>query len=190
MHNVLKNIRALSNESADRLMRALQVTVADLLWSTSENDGVEVRAVPVLRHRLGPGAEAALTVYRGITPLPAHLIAGLVDPVAAVLGPDLALPRLVAVNDMVLLDQNPVVRSRACGAGVWVVVEEGSLRVRYLRAEGPQLYTRGEPTPDAPREWKPVLAERSILEVVRARIAWIGREFRDHPAVDNGRGSP
>jgi hypothetical protein len=184
MHNVLKNIRQLSNESADRLMQALQVTVADLLWSTSGDDGVEVRAVPVLRHRLGPGAEAALTVHRGITPLPTHLIAGLVDPVAAVLGPDLALPRLVAVNDMVLLDQNPLVRSRAWGAGIWIVLEDGSLRVRYLRVEGSVLFTRGEPTPDAPREWKPVVpGERSVLEIVMARVAWVSRELLEEPAA-------
>lgn len=193
IHNVLKNIRALSNASADRLMRALEVTVAELLWSGSGDNCAEVRAVPVLRSRLGPGSDATLTVHRGMTPLPADLVAGLIKPVAALLGPDLALPRIVAANDMVLLDQSPAVRSGMLssgvwGSGVWVIEEEGSLRVRYLfsslsnslgdpaGSDGSLLYTANEATVADPRQWNSVsLAERGVLEIVRARIVWFGR---------------
>jgi hypothetical protein len=172
-------------------MEALKVTVADLLWSGSGDSGVDVRAVPVLRSRLGPGSDAVLTVHRGITTLPANLVAGLTEPVAALLAPDLALPRMVAANDMVLLDQNPAVRSGVVrGSGVWIVEEDGSLRVRYLfnsqvgspgdpgGAKEPILYTANEATVADPLQWRPVsLAERGILEIVRARIVWIGREL-------------
>jgi hypothetical protein len=93
LHNVLKHIRALSNDAADRLMQALGVTIADLLWAGLGDAGGDLRAVPVVRNRLGPGADAALGVYRGTMALAASLVAGLVDPVAARLAPDLALPR-------------------------------------------------------------------------------------------------
>jgi hypothetical protein len=183
MHNVLKDIRALSNESADRLMEALHVTVADLLWSTSGDEGVEVRAVPLVRSRLGPGADAVLTVHRGVVPLPARLVDALVNPVVAVLAPDLGLPRLVEANDMVLLDQNPAVRGSVEGQSVWVVAEAGGLRVRYLRTKRYFLYVVNETMLASPGEWPPVsLVERSILEIVRARVVWVGREFRDDPA--------
>jgi hypothetical protein len=186
IHNALKNIRTLSNASADRLMRALEVTVAELLWSGSGDKGIEVRAVPVLRSRLGPGSDAVLTVHRGMTPLPADLVAGLTEPVAALLAPDLALPRMVAANDMVLLDQNPAVRSAVPDAGVWIVAEEGSLRVRYLFSslgdpagrDGSFLYTANEATVADPGRWRAVsLAERGVLEIVRARIVWFGRQL-------------
>lgn len=183
MHNVLKNIRSLSNESADRLMEALHVTVADLLWSTSGDEGLDVRAVPLLRSRLGPGADADLTVHRGVTPLPRHLVSGLVNPVTAVLAPDLALPRLVAANDIVLLDRNPAVRGSMGGSGVWVVSEDGGLRVRYLRTKKFFLYIVNEASLGNPEEWQPVsLVERSILDIVLARVVWIGRESRYDPA--------
>ncbi len=181
LHNVLKNIRMLSNESADRLMEGLHVTVADLLWSTSGEQEVDVRAVPLLRSRLGPGADAVLTVHRGVIPLPAYLIEGLVNPLAAVVAPDLDLPRLVAANDVVLLDQNPAVRGSAEGLGVWVVAEGGGLRIRYLRTKRFFLYVLNQrSTLAVPDEWQPVsLVQQSILEIVRARVVWIGREFKD-----------
>ncbi|HWE50579.1 MAG TPA: hypothetical protein VG273_12345 [Bryobacteraceae bacterium] len=180
MHNVLKNIRVLSSGAADRLMQALQVTVADLLWSTAAGESVEVRAVPLLRSRLGPGADADLEVHRGMMPLEARLLAGLVNPVAAVLSPDLALPRLVKAGDTVLLDQNPAVRGSMGGSGVWIVEDEGGLRVRYLRTRRFFLYVVNEATLGEPEKWIPVsLLERSILEIVRARVVWIGREFME-----------
>ena len=183
LHNVLKQIRALSNDAADRLMQALGVTIADLLWTGLGDAGGDLRAVPVLRNRLGPGADAVLGVYRGTMALPASLVAGLVDPVAARLAPDLALPRGVAANDLVLLDQNPVVRSSARGGGLWVVAEEGGLRVRYLRAGGTILYVASEATLDDPRRWLAVSpAERNVLEVVMARVVWLSRELGQDPA--------
>ena len=183
LHNVLKNVRALSNASTDRLMGALEVTVVDLLGS--DLGGAGVRAVPVLKSRLGPGFNAVMTVHQGVTPLPTDLVAGLMEPVAALLAPDMALPRLVAVNDLVLLDQSPAVRSGVRGGGVWIVEEEGCLRVRYLfNPPGTVIYTANETTVADRRQWRPIsLAGKSILDTVRARIVWIGREFREEPAA-------
>lgn len=180
MHNVLKRIRSLSSDSADRLMQALQVNITDFLWSASDESGMEVRAVPLLQRRLGPGTDTDLSQNQGSIPLPAGLVRELVEPVAARLAPDLVLPRMVQANDLVLLDRNPAVRSSAPGAGLWVVADEGGHRVRYLRTGGSLLYIVTEATLAEPRNWRAVsLVNREILEVVVARIVWMSREFSD-----------
>src|ERR1019366_389079 len=61
LHNVLKRIRALSTASADRLMRALNLSTEDLLWAAMSNGGTQVRAVPLARNRIGPGYGTDLT---------------------------------------------------------------------------------------------------------------------------------
>lgn len=178
MHNVLKNIRALSPGAADRLMRALDLSVSKLLWHFPGENAAGIRAVPALRARIGPGFEPSFSDFRGYTPFPSSLVDGLVDPVAARLSPDLLLPAAVSANDLVLLDQNPAVRSRPGGRGCWVVAEKGGLRVRYVRVGGTLLYLPGEPAVHDPKRWQPVPVQgRNILEIVRARVVWIGREM-------------
>ena len=84
-----------------------------------------VQAIPIIRNRIGPGTDAVLTAIRGHFPFPRSLLKGLVDPLAARLGPDLVLPKTVAAHDLVLLDQNPRIRSAPGGGGVWVVDDGG-----------------------------------------------------------------
>jgi hypothetical protein len=178
IHNVLKSIRTLSPGSADRLMTALGVTLPELVWHTGPESGSGVRVVPVLRSRIGPGIEAALSVWRGFMPFPRRLVDSLGNPVAAQLAPDLVLPRMVAANDFILLDQNPEVRSNPRGEGCWVVSEQSGLRVRYVRMGGTKLYLANESTVRDPRLWEAVsLQGREITDIVRARIVWIGREI-------------
>ena len=183
MHNVLKNIRAFSNESADRLLRVLDIQVSDLLWQGSGEGAVHVRAVPIIRNRIGPGTEAILTAFRGNMPMPGWLLENLIEPLTARLAPDLVLPGALAANDLVLLDQNPVVRAAPAGDGVWIVAEGTGLRARYLRMEGTRLYIGNEVTRRNPRQWLSIpLQGRNILEIVRARIVWIGREMETEQA--------
>src|ERR1700689_4398778 len=92
MHNVFKNIRAFSNNSADRLMRVLDIRMPDLLWQISGEGAVHVRAVPIIRNRIGPGTETIFTVFRGNMPMPGRLVEHLVEPLTARLAPDLVLP--------------------------------------------------------------------------------------------------
>lgn len=147
MHNVLNDIRSLSTDAADRLMRILEVTAADLLWPDSAEAGMGLRGVPMLRNKIGPGAAPLLTMFRGVMPFPAALVAGLVDPVAGRLAPDLQLPPELAANDVVLLDQNP----SAIGS-IWIIAGEAGLFARRVTVAV---------DPDA----------------VKARIVWIGREI-------------
>ncbi len=128
-------------------MEALRITVDDLIWASRDDHGTEIRAIPMLRNRLGPGSDANLRVHRGMTPLPARLVEGLLDPVTARLTPDLALPRAVAANDVVLLDQNTEARTAGRGPGPWVVMQDSGLRVRYVRRRDSGLFIAGEGRP-------------------------------------------
>jgi hypothetical protein len=186
LHNVLKDIRTLSPGSADRLMRALEIAIPDLLWQPGENTG-GVGAVPVLRARVGPGSGAETGPPVGFSPVPVSLLRGLVDPVLARLAPDLLLPRLLAPNDLVLLDQNPERRAHPAGNGCWMVWEEGGLRARYVKVRGTEVFLANEETLKDPRRWRPVSAAAgNILDTVRARIVWISREMETDPARPAG----
>jgi hypothetical protein len=110
-------------------------------------------------------------------------VKSLVQPIAARLAPDLVLPRLLAANDMALLDQNPAVRRQPSGNQYWVVADGSGLRIRYVRLRGAKVYLANEATVDDPGSWQAVsLAERDILDIVRARIVWIGREMEMAPS--------
>jgi hypothetical protein len=178
LHNVLKNVRSLSPVSADRLMRALNIAIPDLLWRRPGDIQASVKPVPVLRHRLGPGVEANLDFHMGNYPLPVSLVSSVVNPVLARLSPDLLLPRALAPGDLALLDQNPAVRANPPGDSRWVVMEPGGLRVRYVRRRDESVCIANEATVHDPQQWQPVATMRgNILDVVRARIVWISREM-------------
>ena len=181
IHNVLKQIRMLSPGSADRLMSALGVTLPELLWRTSEQGGAQVRMVPIVRHRIGPGMDATLTAFRGCMPFAAGAVERLVDPVVAQLGPDLVLPSTVSPNDLVLLDQDPEIRARPRGENCWVVAEPAGLRVRYVRWGGTRVYLANEANVRDPRLWDTVpLDGLKVEDIVRAKIVWIGRELGEN----------
>ncbi|HKD05277.1 MAG TPA: hypothetical protein VKB79_05170 [Bryobacteraceae bacterium] len=178
MHNVLKSFRSLSIESADRLLHALDLTIPALLFSLDRETDASIRIIPMLRARIGTGAAASLTAFRGFMPFPSAQAALLVDPVVAQLGPDLVMPAALKPNDYALLDQNPLLRRNPGGGGIWVIEENGILRPRYLKLGGTRIYIADEITLRDPPKWEPVsLERRDIREIVRARIVWIGRNL-------------
>jgi hypothetical protein len=178
MHNVLKSIRALSPGSAGRLMDALGVSLPELVWRSHDQNISAVRVVPIVRNRVGPGIEAVLTSWRGFMPFSQGLVEHLSNPVVAQVGPDLVLPRAVAADDYVLLDQNPEIRRHPRGEKCWVVSDGSGLRIRYVKVGGTKIYLANETTVNDPREWEAIsLQGRDITDIVRARIVWIGRQL-------------
>src|ERR1700742_4566674 len=112
LHNALKNIRTLSPDMADRLLRALDLNVAELMWDREGDRFRGFRAVPVLANRLGAGSEPDFQSFRGYLPFPNNLVHALVDPVVVRLAADLVMPKPFVANDLLLLDQNPDARRR------------------------------------------------------------------------------
>ena len=196
MSTMCKGIRTLSPEAADRLMQALGVTVAQLMWLDDGATGTDIsaiREVPLLRHRIGPGASASFQIFRGYIPFPARIVNALTDPVTARLAADLVLPPEVRAGDLVLLDQNRGHRqatgsSRSCTANsCWVVAENNGLRVRYVRRVRGGLVVGTDPDPHNVRSWRPIALDgREVSEIVRARIVWIGRELEEIVAGSSG----
>lgn len=183
MHNVLKGIRSLSAESADRLLRALRLSIPDPDWKGLGAAESDFRAVPILRGRVGPGSEADFSVFGGQMLLRAALLQGVVNPVAARLAPDLVLPRSFAANDLVLLDQNPAIRARPDPVSSWVVADSGGLRVRYLRMSAGKVHVASDADLADLRKWHSIpLRTRTILEIVRARIVWLERKMESEPS--------
>jgi hypothetical protein len=178
MHNVLKGIRALSLESADCLMRALDVTIPLVVWYGAGMDLARIRAVPVLRSPIGPGATVGFDAFRGYMPFPVTLAGHLEDPLAAYLAADLALPSEYRAGDAILMDLNPAMRSAPAPSSCWIVAESAGLRVRYVRRVRGGVEVASGPGMSAARDWQTIsLQGRNILEIVRARIVWIGREM-------------
>jgi hypothetical protein len=176
LHNALKGIRTLSPEATDRLMRALNVTIPQILWAAGGFSPDEVRAVPLLRDRIGPGTAASFGTYRGYMPFPAGLVRSLTDPLAGYLAADLALPGEYLAGDLVLLDQNPTARTALPASSCWVVVENTGVRVRYVRRVHSVLEVAG--TLAGSGDWHQIsLRGVNVLDIVRARIVWIGREM-------------
>jgi hypothetical protein len=134
--------------------------------------------VPLVRSRIGPGCDAALGQLNGFTAVPRRVVASAVNPIVARLAPDLAMPRELAANDLVLLDLNSEKRAN-CGKGgdLWVVSESAGLRIRHVRQTGAKVYlSNGEPVGES-SGWQEGIMDRQILEVVLARIVWLSREF-------------
>lgn len=177
MHNVLKGIRTLSPDSADRLMRAMDVTVPQVVWSVGGDNISEIRPVPLLRQRIGPGSGDSMSVYRGYMPFPSGLVSG-IEPLAAYLAADLALPSDYRGGDLVLLDLNRAMRLTPAVSSCWIVAENAGLRVRYVRRTRGGLEVASRPNLSGPGDWQRIsLQGRSIPDIVRARIVWIGREM-------------
>jgi hypothetical protein len=176
LHNVLKGIRTLSPEAADRLMRAMDITIPQVLWSGGGVDAAQISAIPLLRARIGPGSTASFDAFRGYLPLPVGLTRSLTDPVAAYLAADLALPSEYRAGDLVLLDQNLVLRREPTALSGFIVAENAGLRVRYVRRARSGLEVTS--LPESSGDWQTIsLQGRDILDIVRARIVWIGREM-------------
>lgn len=178
IHNLLKDIRSLTPRSADMLLRGLGLTIPDLLWAPTEEEGSETRSIPVVRTAVGPGPAADFGVHRGYMPLPTALVKDSIEPLLVRLAPDLALPRVFKANDLVLLDQNRISRNAPTAGSYWVIADGGGLRLRYLRVEKAGLFVLREIDEEHRDGWHPFAVKaENVSDFVRARAVWIGREL-------------
>ena len=178
MHNALKGIRTLSPAALDRLMLAMGVTIPEVLWSGGEIDPSAIRAIPLLRNRVGPGSAASFSSFRGYVPFPRAMTTSFYQPVAAYLAPDLAMPAEYRAGDLALLDQNPALRMIPAEGTCWVVAENANLRVRYVRrSHGALIVTSTAGRSGTEAGTSISIQGRRILDIVRARIVWIGRKM-------------
>ncbi|MDQ6701569.1 MAG: helix-turn-helix transcriptional regulator [Acidobacteriota bacterium] len=190
IHNVLKGARIFSPEFADKVLRQLKITVVDLCESRelTPRHGFEgaasaesVRWVPKRFYEIGPGNPWDETPghYRtGTYPFPAATVALLNPPSVAILGEDRAMKPRFQAGDTVLLDSAEESRLHPDPCSPYLVHAPQGALVRYVRQGGRGLYLASEESLDFPDRWDYIsLADRHILDIVRSRIVWMGRQM-------------
>ncbi|MDQ6664429.1 MAG: helix-turn-helix transcriptional regulator [Acidobacteriota bacterium] len=186
IHNVLKGVRILSPEFADQVLRQLNITVVDLCErkELGLNDvvppvGNQVRWIPKLSNPIGPGQLWSSDLAREAGyPMSTRAVEDVTAPAMATLAEDAAMLPRFRRGDTVLLDFAEESRLHPAPGCAYVIENsEGSL-VRYVRQGGRRIYLVTEEDLENRERWDCVsLADRHILEIVRARIVWMGRQM-------------
>jgi transcriptional regulator with XRE-family HTH domain len=185
IHNVLKGARELSPEIADLILRELKISLLDLVEHAELSARVSLshaprryREVPLLDGRIGPGLEFPGNVSPvEFYPFPSTLLAPLVRPIAARLADDPKMRSTVGEGDLVLLDQAESRRQETDADALYLVSCSGEGLVRWVRQGARCIYLAAADSFLHPPGWEHVpLTGRHLLEVVKARIVWIGRE--------------
>jgi hypothetical protein len=115
------------------------------------------------------------------------VVSGLIHPVAVRLAPDSVLPGDYQADNLVLLDQNPDLRRDPPPGWCWVAAVFGGQRVRFVRIEGKRIWAGHRTNRALPEKWESIsLRGQNILNVVRARIVWIGRKVEKAPGGSSG----
>ena len=183
IHNVLKGKRILSLRAADIILRKIGLTVLDLLRAEAPSGkfctdcGARGRVVevPVLAGWLGPGLP--LPRQRGgieTYPFPCAFLAAVEAPVVARLASDLKMPTRFGEGDLALLDHSRTRRADLNPDALYLVNRRGEGLIRRVsRLREDLVVIRGEdeagPAEGIPLGWL------HLLDVVQARVCWIGR---------------
>jgi transcriptional regulator with XRE-family HTH domain len=187
LHNVLKGVRSLSPEVADRILRELKISLLDLcdaaelsahLSASSPGDS-SCREVPVLEGWLGPGHRfPAVLSSAERYPFPARQLRALTRPVVAVLAGDPAMASALSERDLVLLDLSEQRRTDIDAGSFYAVEFEGQGLIRWVRLGARCIYLVSADSFTNPAQWVQVpLTGWHILEVVKARVVWIARSL-------------
>jgi transcriptional regulator with XRE-family HTH domain len=162
MHHLIKGARDLTPSTADIIINALDVELTDLL-DTAElaeelewrpRPGENSREVPVLSQRLGPGIRLPLaeSPFERLS-LPAELLVGIRNPVAARLAADSRMEPLIAAGDMILLNFDEIDRANPKPEHMYLVNTAGGLVIRWVRLGTRHLYLVPADVFDQPKAW-------------------------------------
>lgn len=184
LHNVLKGTRLLSTDMADQVLRSLKLCIFDLLEPDEFRDYHERaetrhRTVPVLAGRLGPGRPFPTSEHsweRCPFPLPGSAMPA--DPAIVHLLDDPHMYPLFRGGDTALLDRAPgSCRQLVPGACYAVDISGEGLIRRFLGDRFAPVSLEPEAVGDFIS-----LNNRNILEIVKAKVVWIGRNL-EPPSV-------
>ncbi|MDQ6706854.1 MAG: hypothetical protein M3Z85_12880 [Acidobacteriota bacterium] len=168
----------------------IKITVVDLCENRElmprqgfegPNTAESVRWVPKLFYEIGPGNpwDEPSWDYRASTyPFPAATVALLSAPSVAILGEDRAMKPRFQAGDTVLLDSAEPSRLHPDPCSPYLVHAPQGALLRYVRHAGSRLFLASEETLEFPDRWDCIsVADRNILDVVRSRIVWMGRQM-------------
>ncbi len=178
MHNVLKGVRILSTELADRLLRVLDLDVHDLAAGLSTTEPA-FRSVPLIADIVGPGP-ASFCPHRisGHVSVPTHVACACACPVAAFVGDDFRLPQHLAPGDLVVIHRSEEFGSAIDPRAVYVVQSARGSRFTYVRRAGGKLFTCSGPYLRCPSGWEQISGPGEPSgNVLFGRVAWVSRQL-------------
>lgn len=184
LNNVLRGRRNLTPDVGDLLLTYLNYSILDL-YDELELLGRLGKIAPpgngpefeTCRHAIGPGqawSEAADVHLRYRVPCAVAQSRGMI---LSRLESDLRMAVCLCGADIALLDLTPEARLAADPASLFVVERAGCAVLRWIRATERTLYIADERTINDPIRWESLRAgSRERLEIVKARVLWLGRE--------------
>ena len=186
MQNALKGIRSLSPDAADRLMRALSLSIPDPNWLDSGLSAPTI-GVPLLRSRIGPGIDTDFSVFRGHVDFDSALVGDLVNPLAV----RLAAERGRGGEIYFVTDGQPVVfrdflTRLAATQGVVAPAREAPMWVAKFAATGCEFLWRTFSLAGAP----PI--SRTVVNLMFEEVTVNDRKARDelgytgHVSIEQG----
>jgi transcriptional regulator with XRE-family HTH domain len=197
-HNVLKGVRVLSPEIADRILKVLSLSVLDLLEADElasrfrgERGEGRYGEVAVLEGRIGPHFPLP-TVASAVERYPClrERLVQTVEPRFGQLASDARMQPVLDADDLVLLDYSEFRRTHLEPEGLYLVARQGEGMIRKLRLGVRCLYLVTVEASSGPEAWEQVpLVEQHLLEVVKARVAWAVRRLELHPLPRREAGS-
>ena len=209
LHHVLKGARLFSAQMADRVMEKLHVDLVTLL--EEEGLGEQVRAataVPLVEARLGPGRPFPdLARWQGAMPFLRVDVEGMRRPLAVRTAEDPRARHLFGEGDVALVDalgaagsgtsRGPGTQASgrleapadaeeraavdfSASTSYYAIDAGGSGLIRQVERRGDELWLRAGEGDAEPASIP--LGKRHILEVVRAKVVWIGR-YLEKPQI-------
>jgi len=183
IHNVLKGVKALSNELSDRILKVLGITILDLMdperlagWVRDHDPGETPQSfLRVLDGLIGPGQAWPMKVG-GWRPFPIRPVelARLGYPVAGRLAEDPSMRPVFSAGDWVVLDQAQSVRTELDEGSYYLLKLRGEPLIRRVRTLGGALHIVTEETAHNPDAWERIEIEAgSLTRLVRARACFL-----------------
>lgn len=179
VHNVLKGSRLLSTEMADQVLRQLHICLFDLLepgdWPAAGPipGTVEGRAVAILAGRLGPGERFPREALWERIPFLEPELVNVEDPALARLAEDLEMTELFGEGALALLDRSAARRTELEPRAYYALSLPGGGFLRRVRRRGDTLHLTSISGPARTIS----IADRNMLDVVKAKVVWIGRSL-------------
>jgi hypothetical protein len=176
LHHVLKGARILSVAMADRVILNLKLSETEL--GIGRTCGVaHCLEIPLLAEPLGPRYPFPDLEGESVCiPFSALELAGATKVMAVRLSADPLAPVLFQANDIVVLEPLRCSTDPLDPEGYYAIDAGGCGCLRRIEAGGGSLRLSASPISGRPACIS--LLDRNILEVVRARVIWIGRYLK------------
>ena len=172
LHNILKGKRLLTGELADRLLRQLRLGIRDLICASAPPATI---AVPFLDGFLGPGFPFPSVPHPHLRyPFPTPELTTSRSPFFVEIRGNVPIP--FRQRDIAMVDVDAQTRLQPL-IGAWYAVNLGrEINLRRVWVRGRSIcLAEGVPVAGEAKWFEP--GNRSMLEILLARIVWFGRKL-------------